>query len=250
MPDPAGGSHPLPVVLVHGAWHGAWCYAALQAELDRRGVPSFAVDLPGHGASTAPLGDLHGDADHVVAVLDAVAPGRQVVLVGHSYGGAVVTHAAARRPGAVAHLVYLAAFAPGDGESLMDVLTAAPSRDVALLGAVVPGDDGTSTVDPAGAVAAFYGSCPPEAAAAATARLDRHPAATFTQPVAGDPRATIGSTYVVCLRDQAVHPDHQRLMAARCGHVVEIDTDHSPFLSTPGAVADVLAPIAGQAGAA
>ena len=49
---------PRPILLVHGAWHGAWCWAALQAELDRRGVASWAVDLPGHGLSTEPLGDL------------------------------------------------------------------------------------------------------------------------------------------------------------------------------------------------
>jgi pimeloyl-ACP methyl ester carboxylesterase len=50
------------VVLVHGAWHGAWCWAALQAELENRGIASLAVDLPGHGASNEPFTDLHGDA--------------------------------------------------------------------------------------------------------------------------------------------------------------------------------------------
>ena len=71
------------VVLVHGAWHGAWCWSALQAELDQRGIASIAVDLPGHGASTAPLGDLHGDAAAVAAVVDRIDG--DVVLVGHSY---------------------------------------------------------------------------------------------------------------------------------------------------------------------
>ena len=100
-----------PIVLVHGAWHGAWCWAALQAALDERGLISYAIDLPGHGASTLPLGDLHGDADHVGAVLDRLAL-TDVVLVGHSYGGAVITDAAAARTD-LAHLVYLTAFAPG-----------------------------------------------------------------------------------------------------------------------------------------
>ena len=98
-------SSPL-VVLVHGAWHGAWCFAALQAELDSRGIPSLAVDLPGHGASTAPLGDLHGDAAALTEVLRTVRG--PVVLVGHSYGGAVISQAAI--PSNVVHLVYLAAF--------------------------------------------------------------------------------------------------------------------------------------------
>ena len=56
------------VVLVHGAWHGAWCWAALQTELDYRGIASLAIDLPGHGASTAPFTDLAGDAAAVTAL--------------------------------------------------------------------------------------------------------------------------------------------------------------------------------------
>jgi pimeloyl-ACP methyl ester carboxylesterase len=245
MPD--GPVAPLPVLLVHGAWHGAWCFAGLQAELDGRGVPSHAVDLPGHGASTLPLGDMHGDAAHVVDVIDALtaAPSgpQQLVLVGHSYGGAVVTQAASLRPDRVAQLVYLTAFALDQDETVMSFILAAPPQEVALVQAVVQHDDGTSTVDPARAISALYGTSPPAAAQAAIARLSPQPIATFTQPVTGDPRATIASTYVVCLRDQGVHPHHQRLMAARCDRMVELDTDHSPFLSAPSLVADVLAPI-------
>ena len=68
------------VVLVHGAWHGAWCYASLQHALDELGIPSYAVDLPGHGASLLPPTDLLGDAAHVAAVLDRIDG--PVVLVG------------------------------------------------------------------------------------------------------------------------------------------------------------------------
>ena len=156
MTDPAVPASARTVVLVHGAWHGAWCYAALQAELDRRGVPSLAVDLPGHGVSLAPLTDLHGDARCVADTL-AMLGQRGVenpVLVGHSYGGAVITQAAVWFP-AVAHLVYLAAFALDDGESVMGALRAFPRHDVALSAAMRPLDDGTSVLDPAVAGAAL-----------------------------------------------------------------------------------------------
>jgi pimeloyl-ACP methyl ester carboxylesterase len=236
---------PLPVLLVHGAWHGAWCFAALQAELDRRAVPSYAIDLPGHGASSLPLGDLHGDAEHVAAAIDALtAGGGQVVLVGHSYGGAVVTQAAAWRTDRIAQLVYLTAFALADGESLLDLIFSTEPQHVALAAAVVQRDDGTSVLDPDLAGPALYATSPPAAAAAATARLSPQPASSFAQPVSGDPRSTVPSTYVVCLRDEAVHPVHQRLMAARCGAVVELDSDHSPFLTDPTGVADVIEPLA------
>ena len=101
------------VLLVHGAWHGAWCWAALQSELDQHGIASLAIDLPGHGASTLPLSDMHGDAQHVADVASKI--GRPVVLVGHSYGGGVIGEAAHILRNSISapvqHLVYLTAFA-------------------------------------------------------------------------------------------------------------------------------------------
>ena len=68
--------------------------------------------------------------------------------------------------------------------------------------------------------------------------------ATFEQTVTGSPRTALASTYVRCLRDQAVHIVHQDVMAARCGSTVTLDADHSPFLSQAPAVADLLAGLA------
>jgi pimeloyl-ACP methyl ester carboxylesterase len=250
MPDPEPATTRV-VVLVHGAWHGAWCWAALQSELDRRGVPSYALDLPGHGASTAALADLHGDADAVVEAIAAIRRTHDggVVLVGHSYGGAVVTEAAARAPdGVIAHIVYVAGFALDDGESIITFLSAAPRLDVELARAVVTHADGTNTLDRTVAATALYGECPPDVAAAALARLCSQTVASWRQTVDGSPRGRISSTYVRCLRDKSIHPDHQRLLAARCDDDIELDTDHSPFLSRTTAVADVLEALARTAG--
>lgn len=233
---------PRLVVLVHGAWHGAWCWATLQAELDRRGIPSQAIDLPGHGTSSAPLGGLHHDAAHVADVLDRLHL-EDVVLVGHSYGGAVITQVATGRSD-LGHLAYIAAFALDDGESVNSALRSFERQSVALGAAVRMGDDDTTTLDPDLAAAALYGSCPPEVIAAALARLSPQPVATMTETVTGDPRSTIPSSYLCCLQDQAVHPTHQAVMAARCAERVDIDTDHSPFISATSAVADHLEQIA------
>lgn len=231
------------VVLVHGAWHGAWCWAALQARLDALGIASLAVDLPGHGASVASLTDLHGDGQHVADVIDHWAGGsdtvRRVVLVGHSYGGAVITEAAVRTAH-VGHLVYLAAFTPSAGESLMGVLGSMPPQQVALGAAMTMRDDGTSVLDPVLAIPALYGSCAPAVAAAAIQRLSPHPMSTFHQATTGDPRATIESTYVICTLDQAVHVEHQWAMAERCTTTITLDTDHSPFVSRPDETAHII----------
>jgi pimeloyl-ACP methyl ester carboxylesterase len=233
------------VVLVHGAWHGAWCFSALQAELDRRGVPSLAIDLPGHGASTLPLSDMHGDAQHVVDTL-AVLRSRgieNVVLAGHSYGGAVISQAASTDP-SINHLVYIAAFAPEAGQSVMAQLMALPHHDTTLGGALIVGTDGNSTINPDFAKESFYGCCTDEVVTASIARLSPQPMVTMTQEVTGSPRETIPSTYVLCSQDQAVHPEHQKIMSQLCTNVITLDTDHSPFASMVIETADILERIA------
>src|ERR1700683_5271907 len=100
------------VVLVHGAWHGAWCWDQVVGPLEARGIPVVALDLPGHGASPEPLGDLATDAAALRAALDRVDT---AVVCGHSYGGAVISDGA-EHP-AVRHLVYLAAILLDVGES-------------------------------------------------------------------------------------------------------------------------------------
>jgi pimeloyl-ACP methyl ester carboxylesterase len=226
------------VLLVHGAWHGAWCFAALQAELDRRGIASHAVDLPGHGISAHSLGDLYGDADAVAQAVQRIDG--PVVLLGHSYGGAVITEAASRRPDRIAHLVYLTAFALDAGESIMSLLGALPRAEVALSATITMADDGTSTLTGDGVIDALYGQCPPGVAAAALRRIGPQPMITFTQPVSGSPRARIVSTYVRCTEDRAIDISHQDHMAPRCTHIATLDTDHSPFASRVSETADIL----------
>jgi pimeloyl-ACP methyl ester carboxylesterase len=229
------------VVLVHGAWHGAWGWAALQAQLDARGIPSLAIDLPGHGASTADLTDLPGDSAAVATVVRRHAG--PVILVGHSYGGAVITQVAAEPDITphVRHLVYVAAYALQADESILDVILSLPLVTTVLADAIISHDDGTTTIDPERAVPAFYADCPPAAAAAAVARLDHQSGASFGQKVTGSPLGSVPSTYVRCTADEAVPLPQQDLMAARCDHVVTFDTDHSPFLGRPAETADVIA---------
>ena len=236
---------PRLVVLVHGAWHGAWCFSALQAELDRRGIPSLAVDLPGHGASAQPLGDFYGDARGVVAVLAALRErgNDHVVLVGHSYGGAVITEVASIDL-AIGHLVYLAAFVPPVGQSVMSQLMGLPRHDTTLGAAMIALDEANTVVDPTRAKQAFYGNCADSIVAASVVRLSPQPTVTMTQAVTGSPLGTIASTYVLCRQDQAVHPEHQKAIAELCDSVVILDTDHSPFASMVVETADILERIA------
>jgi pimeloyl-ACP methyl ester carboxylesterase len=243
MPDHDPG--PALVLLVHGAWHGAWCWAPLQSELDRRGVASLAIDLPGHGLSREDAGDL---ADDVRRVHDALASiGEPVVLVGHSYGGAVVTGAVGGAHNVVA-LVYLTAFAMLAGECINDVIRAVPTPDPVLRRAIVMRDDGSSVLDPEHVVESLYANCPPPMAEAAIRRLGPPRMSTFGQPVESSPLgarpSSVPTTYVRCTADNAIPVAQQDVMAARCDEVVSLDTDHSPFASATDAVADVIEHVA------
>ncbi len=217
------------VVLVHGAWHGPWAWDGVVAELERVGVPVDAVELPFTG--------FPDDAAAARAAIERAGPG--VVVCGHSYGGFVISAAARALP--VGHLVYLCAFMVDEDEEPFPLWFAHP---VPLHGAIRE-EDGRSIVDPALARECFYADADERDAAAAIARLRSIPGAD-TAPIDGaDPawrHAT--STYVVCARDQAIHPDVQRTMARHADHVVEWDADHSPFLADPTRVAMLLAELA------
>jgi pimeloyl-ACP methyl ester carboxylesterase len=237
----------MPVVLVHGAWHGAWCWERVIAALAQRAIEAVAIDLPGHGDDRGTLTDLHGDADRVRLALDGFD--QPVVLVGHSYGGVVVTEAGVHP--AVAELFYIASFNLDAGESAMSAAVAESEsaridhsdRPDALARFRVT-DDGTSTVDPEGARILFYNDCAAEVADWAVARLGPHPMATLSQSPDAVAWRHLPSTYAVCTLDNVVHPDLQRILARRADRTLEWVSGHSPFLSQPEVVADAIAELA------
>jgi pimeloyl-ACP methyl ester carboxylesterase len=229
------------VLLVHGAWHGAGCWDRVLEPLRRHGLTPHTIDLPGHGESSDPPGDLHGDADAVRAALDAIdAP---TLLVGHSYGGMVITDAGTH-PGAAA-LVYLCAFMPAAGRSLSDEGPSQPLPEDETPNEPAPvtlTDDGSLILfDTAGAAAMLYNDCDEPTQQWATERLDPQPTASFFQAARSLAYDDTPSTYVVCADDHTIHPWNQRRMAARAQRVIEIDASHSPFLSMPEQLADLLA---------
>jgi pimeloyl-ACP methyl ester carboxylesterase len=191
------------VVLVHGAWHGAWCWDEVAARLRADGRPVVAVDLP----SASGAGDMYDDAR---IVRDAVAAiDGDTIVVGHSYGGVVITEATAGLPG-VRHLLYLTAFMLDEGESLADVVgRTPPDWQIA--------DPEGRTLSVAGAQQVFYNTCTPEVADAAAARLGPQTIASFVQPLRSVAWRDVASTYVICDRDHAIPVPAQEAMAARAG---------------------------------
>jgi pimeloyl-ACP methyl ester carboxylesterase len=227
------------VLLVHGAWHGGWCFDRVTSLLAAADVHAVAIDLPGRGDDPGPFTDLHGDAARVTAALDGLT---DVVLLGHSYGGAVITEAGVHA--AVRHLVYLSGLALDYGETCQ-AAAVAESGGISHEGRPDLGaslsfhGDGTSTLLPT-ASACLYQDCSPAEVEWAMAHLAPQPMLNLSQEPKSVAWRDKPSTYVVCANDQTVHPDLQRILARRCTTNVEWPTGHSPFLCQPDRVVDLL----------
>ncbi len=239
-------------VLVHGAFAGAWSWQPVVGPLEAAGHDVETLDLPGGGDDRTPVEGvtLESCAERVCAQLrERPEP---AVLVGHSMGGVVITQAASNCPDRVAALVFVAAFMPANGQSLLD-LTRLPEGqdDMIQANIVVEGDPPVATLPHEAAVEAVYNCCSREQADAAVARHRPQPVAPFATPVAVDEEvlASIPRSYVFTARDQSIPPALQRRMIAEhpCRRVVELDTDHAPQLSATDELVQALLDLAADA---
>jgi pimeloyl-ACP methyl ester carboxylesterase len=222
--------------LVHGAWHGAWCWERLAPELEARGHRVVAVDLPGDD----PTATFETYADVVVSALDAE---EDAVVVGHSLGGLTIPLVAARRP--VRRQVYLCALAPIPGRSFTEQLTIEPGTLLPQYRAGLAGPDAdgmTRWQDEALARAVLYADCSERDAGAAFARLRPQARTPHAQRCRLEALPETPCTYVVCDEDRMVNPERARRVARERldADLVELPGGHSPFLSRPGELAAVL----------
>jgi len=201
-------------------------------------VAHVALDNPSVGSADATFTD---DVANVCRALDRIDG--PVVLAGHSYGGAIITEAGMHD--AVRHLVYICAFTLDVGESAMqNSLDPGGGLSEPLAAAMRFDEQGTVTVEREGAIAAFYNDCAADVADAAFARLLPQSMASFGGTVSAAAWREKPSTYVLCTRDAAATPVLQRTAAARAKDVIEIDAGHSPFLSRPAELAELLGRLA------
>ena len=235
------------MVLVHGAFGRAAVWDRVLPALRSAGHEVEAVDLPGQGEDSTPVAEVTLD-QNAQRVCDALSDGPPAVLVGHSMGGMVITQAAARCPQHIERLVYVAAFLPWDGMSLID-MTQLPEAagDAVQANLVVDGDPPVATMPPKAAREALMHCCSDEQATWAESLRGPQPVAPFTHPMRLDGAhseafSKLPRAYVMCLQDSAIRPALQRRMleAAGCDPVIEIDTDHAVWASRPDELADAL----------
>ena len=233
-------------LLIHGAWHGGWCWRKVVPLLEARGDRVLAPDLPGHGDDKTDMASvtLKSYTDRVCEI--ASAQDEPVILAGHSMGGMAITQAGENCRKQIAALVYVCAFLPGNGDSLMT--WASQDRESTVNPSTTHlRADGTIDFMAEYSREAFYGNCADEDVAFAQSRLVAQSGAPFGTPVetTAERWGRIPRYYVECLRDRAVTLTLQRGMQERspCRQTFSIDTDHSPFFSAPEQLADTLSRI-------
>ena len=234
-------------LLVHGAWHGRWCWERIIPLLEAAGHRVLAPDLPGMGDDQTPLAQdvLAQWADFVAGL--AQAQDERIVLVGHSRGGLVISEAAERIPDRIAGLIFVAAFLLPAGSTLMGIHKACQAE--AMTSAILPAENGCALrFDPAQASTFLYQQTASEDKDDAIARLCLEPIGPSLQPLRTSAQGfgSVRRAYVETIFDQAVTLEMQREMQALlpCEAVVSLDADHSPFYSAPEALSDALGGLA------
>lgn len=228
-------------LLIHGSWHGAWCWRDVVPLLRESGHEAEAIDLPGHGHDRTPAEDVTLEA-YSDAVVSALRPG--TVLVGHSMGGYPITAAAELAAKRISRLVYLAAYVPLSGRSLAEMRQRGPRQP--LLEAMIKSEDGVTVgLDPDQIEAKFYHDCPDGTLDYARDRLTPQPIRPTETPLDVTERsAAVPASYILCEDDRAIPPEYQAEMANRVDNRHTLPSGHSPFFAVPADLVDLLNRIA------
>jgi alpha-beta hydrolase superfamily lysophospholipase len=234
-------------LLVHGAWHPEACWDLVKEKLEQKGHKVFTVQLPGLGNDNTPLETITL-ATHVNAVKQVLKkiPGK-VILVGHSYGGVVISQTGQEMSEKIEKLVYLTAFMLQNGQSLADIALQDAQSVVTQNLVVAPP---AVSVPSDKYVSAFYNQIEENNNGKTEEEVNRiismlkpHPFATMVTPVnLGPEYASLEKVYISCLKDHAITPSAQKSMYTLYPETTihTMDADHSPFITRVNQLSNLL----------
>ncbi len=234
------------ILLIHGAWCSASTWDEVLPFLSEAGHQAKAIDLPGHGARSAEIGQT-GLVEYGAAIVADLERFGEAVLVGHSMGGMAISAAAESRPDLVRSLIYVAAFLPRDGDSLLDL----KKRERHTIGgAVCRGPiEHTTVLDPIMAAEFLFQDASERQKAIGLSRLCPQANAPQTDRIrlSAGRFGSVSRDYVVCSRDNTITPELQRKMSVEtpCERVEELASGHFPQLTRPGDLAALIGKFAG-----
>lgn len=218
-------------VLVHGAWHGAWCWEKMIPMLEALGHRVIAPDLPRNTA----LKHI-SMRDYVEAITELLhSIDEPVKLVGHSLGGLIISQVAEYRPKKIDELIYLAAYIPSNGDSLLSLATSATTHHLAPY---LHFDETNNTIDidkVKAVIRVFSPLCTKADQSLAISRLSTQPMKPFSDTVSlGAAFKAVAKRAIICEHDKAIAAVDQVQMAEKAGAAIQfIPADHSPFYACP-----------------
>lgn len=232
-------------ILLHGAWHGSWCYNKILLQLEKSNINAITVDLPGHMNNAVEFDKVTLD-QYVTHVTDiTLSCDQPVTLVGHSMSGIVISQVAENIPDKIEELIYLAAFVPEYDGSLLDEQNAALRPSVG--GEIRINEEECSIwfKDKEKTRDLFYNECTKNDQDFALKHLQKQPLIPFANKVVltDENFGSVKKSYIRCIRDKAIHIDDQDRMIQKIPNwhkIHAIDTDHSPFLSAPDELVEIL----------
>jgi pimeloyl-ACP methyl ester carboxylesterase len=234
-------------VLIHGAWQASFVWDSVKAQLEAAGNKVVVVELPAHGNDTTSSANVTMDIyrDKVVEAINKI--NGKIILVGHSMGGVVITAAAEKIPSRIEKLIYIGAFLPANGQSLIDL---ANTDAQSLLGpALIPADGGLTLDINKGSITTIF--CQDGTAAQMQLVVDNfrvEPAIPFGNAVTITPAnfGTVDKYYIHTTLDHAVGIDLQNRMAAAANITkrYSLNTGHCPFITDVIETAQLLMQIA------
>lgn len=237
-----GQKNPETIVLVHGAWFDASGWARVTPLLQAKGHEVIAVNLPGHGTDTTSFAKITLQS-YVQAVKDAIGDRKDVVLVGHSMGGIVISQVAEEIPGQIKELIYLAAYLPKTGESLFSL---AKQDAASHIGKYLQIDQntGSATIAKDGIIDVFAADAPKQADATILSSFKPEPLAPLATPVilTNAKFGSVKKVYIHTANDHAVSYTFQQTMVknGRINKQYTLSSSHTPFISMPAKLAAIL----------
>jgi pimeloyl-ACP methyl ester carboxylesterase len=225
------------IVLIHGAWHGSWCWERVEDLLQSQ-ANVYVLDLPGRIFEASSSYKKITLQDYVKTVeaclLSFEGP---AILVGHSMAGLVISQVAEHYPEKIQALIYMTAFIPCSGESMFDITQTFPEPGIASELMPDPLHNKMNIRKSEATFAVFYHCCSPEWGQKALSRLSPEPLRAFNTPVTLTPErfGKVEKQYIKCMEDRALLNSHQDEMIKKTNitKVYELFCDHSPFFSQP-----------------
>lgn len=231
-----------PLILVHGAWHGSWCWRYVTPLLQQQGYQVFAPDLPGHPYELSLFKEITLST-YVNFLIKLIEPLDQpVVLVGHSLAGVILSQVAELIPEKIKKIIYICALLPKSGSSCVLEASNQQLNNVGkLLSEKIDANEMRCNLSyPLKIKEAFYHCCSEEDFQIALSLLQPEPLSPMIEQVTLSEQkfGKVAKCYIECLQDKAVDLANQRRMLnnAHIRHILSLDCDHSPFFSAPAAL--------------